>query len=164
MAPLDALIEKVLDREGGITDVGDGKGVTRFGQTPDWLARFHLPVPTDRASAAANYAAWLDAIGFAPLVAPGDSLADILLDVAVMSGEGRAVMLLQAALGVAADGALGPRTLAALASVDRRQAARNVVAANMEFQGRIITDDPAAHARYAAGWATRLADHVRRLS
>jgi lysozyme family protein len=102
-------------------------------------------------------------VGLLPLVAPGDGLADIVLDIAVMSGATKAIKAVQAALGVAVDGVLGPRTMAALSASDRRQVTCNVIAWDLEFQGRIITDNP-QRAQYAAGWATRLAGHVRRLA
>jgi hypothetical protein len=80
VTPLDALIERLLDREGGVADVGDGKGITRFGQTPEWLEQFGLPAPTTRAEAAVNYKRWLDLVKLTVVVLPGDDLADILLD------------------------------------------------------------------------------------
>lgn len=163
MTPLEALIERLLDREGGVADVGDGKGVTRYGQTPDWLAQFGLPVPTDRVSAGVNYLKWIDLTGLRPILLPGDDLADIVLDVAVMSDHRKAIKALQAALLVSVDGVVGAKTLAALAKANRAQLARNVIAWDMAYQGRLITLDP-SHAKWAAGWAERMAEHVRRLA
>ena len=40
----------------------------------------------------------------------------VIFDIAVNSGTGRAAKFLQSAIGVAADGAIGPRTIAALGS------------------------------------------------
>lgn len=164
MTPLDALIERVLDREGGVADVGDGKGVTHYGQTPEWLEQFGLPAPQSRAEAAANYGVWLDKVGLRALVEPGDDLADILLDIAVMSSAPKAVKALQAALRVQVDGVLGPKTRQMLEVADRRQLAREVIAWDMTYQGSVITMDPAGRAPYAKGWAARMAQHVRRLT
>lgn len=161
---LDDLIQRILDREGGVVQ-NKGEGyITRFGQTPGFLEQFGLPVPTDRVSAAANYVKWINLTGFHPLVDAGDDLADILLDIAVMSGHQKAIKALQAVLKIPVDGALGPVTLLAIASCDRRQMAREVIAWDIAFQGRIITLNPTAKAQYAAGWANRIAEHVRRLS
>lgn len=162
MTPIELLISKLLDREGGIADVGDGKGVTRFGQTDGWLAQFNLEPPNTREEAAANYEKWLDLIGLTPIIAPGDRLSDIMLDVAVMSGHRQAIMALQSILHVASDGVMGPNTLAALAGTDRRALTKALIAWDMEFEGRIIANNP-ARAKDAAGWAARLAGHVRRL-
>ena len=160
---IDALIERILDREGGIQDVGDGKGVTRWGQTPGWLAQYNLPVPTTRVEAAVNYRTWIDLIGFRSIVEPGDALADILLDIAVMSSAPKAVKALQACLLVKVDGVLGDVTRYALVAADRRRRlACAVIAWDIAYQGRLITLDP-TRAQWAAGWAARLAGHVRRL-
>jgi lysozyme family protein len=163
LSPLEELVARVIAREGGIADVGDGKGLTRFGQTPAWLEQFGLPIPETPADAADNYMAWIAKVGLTSVVMQGDDLADILLDVAVMSSATKAVKLLQAALGVTVDGKLGPVTLAALFTADRAQIARDAIAADMEYQGRLIELDP-TRSRYAAGWAARMAGHVRRLS
>jgi len=163
MTSLDLLIEKILDREGGVADVGDGKGVTRYGQTPAWLAEFHLPVPSGRAQAAANYKTWLSLVGLTDVISPGDNLADILFDIGVMSTALKAIKALQAALKIPVDGILGPTTQRMLALADRRRLAFEVIAWDMTYQGRVITNNP-QRAMYAEGWATRMADHVRRLA
>lgn len=162
MTPLELLIAKLIDREGGIADVGDGKGVTRFGQTPTWLTQFNLTPPNTREQAAINYLSWLNIVGLTPIVMPGDGLSDIVLDVAVMSGHRQAIMALQSVLHVPTDGVPGPKTIAALAAADRRELTKLIIAWDMEFEGRIIVNNP-ARARDAAGWAVRLAGHVRRL-
>lgn len=163
---LDALVQRILVREGGIKDIGDGQGVTRFGQTPGWLAQFKLTAPTTPEQAAANYRVWL-AVTHLDLVVGDvpDDLADIVIDIAVMSSAEKGIKALQAVLHVQpVDGVLGPVTLAALARGDRRQLARDVIAWDMQFQGQLITMDPTRLARWAHGWADRLAGHVRGLS
>lgn len=163
MTPLETLVQRIVVREGGVKDVGDGKGVTRFGQTPDWLAQFQLPAPASPEAAASNYLTWIGVIGFHPLVDAGDDLADILLDVAVMSDHHKAIKALQAAIGITADGLLGPETLAAIARAASREIlAHLVIAWDMEYQGRLITLQP-SRAVWAAGWAARMAGHVRNL-
>jgi lysozyme family protein len=165
MSAVDVLIARVLDREGGIKDLGDGKGVTRFGQTPGWLAQFGFTAPTTPVEAAANYAAWLNATHLIRIVGPVvDDLADIVIDIAVMSSAPKGIMALQATLHIPVDGVFGAQTLAALATTDRKQLARDVIAWDMVFQGRLIVHDPIKLARWAAGWAKRLADHVRQLA
>lgn len=164
VTPLDALIKRLLDREGDVADVGDSKGVTRYGQTPSWLERFNLQPPRSRAEAAANYRAWIYIIRFHPLLDAGDDLADILLDIAVMSDHPKAVKALQTVVGVTVDGALGPETLAAMASWPRPKLARHVIAWDIQYQGRVITLNPSGRAKFAAGWANRMAEHVRTLA
>ena len=97
----DEIIRRILDREGGVADVGDGKGVTRWGQTPGWLSDFDLPTPTNEAEAAENYATWLRVTGLERLLQPrADALADTVIDLAVHSGHVTAIKSLQKAVGV----------------------------------------------------------------
>jgi len=163
-AVANTVITDVLLREGDIKDVGDGKGLTRFGQTPDWLTQFGLPVPNSVAEAAANYRRWLDLTNLIALCDVFDSLADVVIDWGVHSGHIPAVRALQRALGVRADGVLGPVTESALALVDRPRMARRMLADSDRYKGRLITDDPAQYARFAAGWASRRAEQIERLA
>lgn len=164
-ATRDELIRRVLAREGGVADVGDGKGVTRWGQTPGWLAQFGLPVPATSVDAAANYATWLTVTRLDQLIRPRpDALADVVIDLAVHSGHVTAITALQRAIKVRADGVLGPITLAAVATdEDRAYAAAAVIAWRMEQHGGLIAKAPDQYGRYALGWARRLAEQVRRL-
>lgn len=164
MTPAETIVARILVREGGVADVRDGKGITRYGQTPAWLAEFQLPAPDSMAQAGANYLAWLELTGLDAIVTVADDLADIVVDIAVMSDHRKAIKALQACLAVTVDGELGPATLGKLALVaDRGKLARLVIAWDMAYQGRLITADPAARGPYAAGWANRMAVHVRDL-
>lgn len=165
MSAVDDLITGVLLREGPPQDIGDGKGMTYWGQTPDWLATFHLPIPLTTLDAVENYKSWLEQTHLILIVgAEADDLADIVIDLAVMSSHEKGIKALQAALHVGVDGVMGPETLGALSRVNRPALARAVIAWDMEYQGLIITTHPEKLARWAHGWAHRLADHVRRLS
>jgi lysozyme family protein len=161
--PLDTLIARLIAHEGGVADAGDGMGVTRYGQTPAWLAQFMLPAPDSPQKAADNYLAWLKVTGLLPLISPGDDLSDILLDIAVMSTAPKAVKALQAVLKVPVDGVLGPMTQYALDRADRKQLARDVIAWDMGYQARMVTLDP-TRLKFLVGWTERMADHVRRLA
>jgi len=154
------LIQRVLDREGGIRDVGDGKGVTRFGQTPGWLQEFGLEAPNTEVEAAVNYAKWLVMTGLDAVTSSADSAADFTIDFAVHSGHVPAIKALQRALGVSADGTVGPKTRAALDGAQRVSLAFQVISEEMRYQGRAITNHPARHAQYAHGWANRNADKL----
>lgn len=163
-AARDELIAKVIVREGGIADIGDGKGVTSFGQTSGWLTQFNLPIPTNATEAADNYAEWLRLTGLDAVIGDeADPAADFVIDFAVHSGHIPAIKLLQKVLGVTADGVMGPNTRAALESHDRRWLAFAIIAGEMKFQGGLITDNPAKHARWARGWANRNAAKLLQL-
>ncbi len=164
MSAKDELIARIIAREGAIADVGDGRGVTRWGQTPRWLIDFDLPIPTDATDAAQNYAAWLHVTGLHQLVLDTvDPLADVVIDLAVHSGHVTAIKSLQKAVGAKADGVIGPITLGRVLSRETRQrAASDMIAWRLEQQGKLIEQDHDL-ARYAHGWARRNAEHVRRL-
>ena len=162
MSAVDDLVAMVIEREGGVKDVGDGKGVTRWGQTPGWLAQFNLPIPQNPADAARNYVAWLKLTGLDGIVTSADSVSDILMDIAVMSSAPKAIKALQASLRVPVDGVLGAQTILALDGADRGRLAKQIVAWDMRYQGSAITLNP-QRAEYAKGWADRMAGHVERL-
>ena len=166
----DEVIRRILEREGGVADVGDGKGVTRFGQTPAWLEQFDLPIPTNEAEAADNYAAWLAITGLDAVVGDeADVLADFVIDFAVHSGHPPAIAALQIALGhLKVDRVIGPKTRAAVDALDqvhgrRKAVAVSVFAEELRYQGRAITSNPAKHAKQAHGWANRNADKLLQL-
>lgn len=167
MTAADVVIARVIRREGGIKDVGDGKGLTRFGQTPGWLAQFGLPAPDTPAQAATNYRAWLDLTGLIALCGEADVFVDAVIDWAVHSGHPRAIRSMQAAVQVRPDGVIGPVTRAAidaLGTAGRRAAAAKVVADRVRHSGGLITADPAQYSRNAKGWANRQAEFIEALA
>ena len=160
----DELIRRILVREGGVADVGDGKGLTRFGQTPGWLTQFNLPIPTNPTEAADNYARWMQATKLDHLIGDmADDLADIVLDFAVHAGHISAIRMLQSSLGVATDGVIGPSTDAALIQQNRSAIAKRVLAGRLDQLGALISQQPDKYARYARGWLRRIGEQVQRL-
>lgn len=149
-------LTRLLVREGGVADVGDGKGVTRWGQTPEWLQAFGLQAPASATEAKQNYERWAAKTNLERVCQDGDALAEHLLDFAVHSGEGTAIRALQRIVGVAADGALGPQTLRALALCDRSHVAHKLFAYRLRLAGKLLAREE--NRRYAAGWLARLAD------
>ena len=159
-----ALIEKLLEREGGIADVGDGVGLTRFGQTPSWLATFNFPAPVNAEEATTNYLAWLHLTGLDAVIGDTpDALADFVVDFAVHSGHQTAIRALQRALGVPVDGMMGPVTIAALMGAHRVRLAFAVLAEELRYQGKVIRNNP-QRATYAFGWANRNAEKLLSLA
>lgn len=156
-AAVTEIVGRILTREGGVVSLPGEGWVTRWGQTPPWLEHYGLPLPMTKADAGANYLAWLRKSGLIAVCDQADALADLTVDYAVLHGVHRAVLALQAGLGVPADGVMGPVTLAALAQADRASLARKVLADRMRATGRLITDRPAQYAQFAAGWLNRLA-------
>ena len=94
-----------------------------------------------------------------PLILCAAALLHLLVDAAVHSGPKRAVQWLQSALGVAADGVIGPKTRAALAAADQGVLYGKVLGQRLRHLGRLITNDPEQSA-FAAGWMNRMAEFV----
>jgi lysozyme family protein len=77
----------------------------------------------------------------------------ILFDMGVNSGPGRAIMLLQAALGVGVDGGFGPMTMAAVHAIDPATLIERFSAEKVVFYRGL--DD---FKTYGTGWLNRVAD------
>lgn len=159
-----SVIAAVLLREGGIVDTHDGKGVTRFGQTAEWLTQYGLTTPTTSDEAAANYREWLDRTRLIVLCDQPDALADIAIDWAVHAHAVTVIRAIQLALHLRGDGVLGPVTEAALQHANRDAMARRLLADRIRTLGRLITDYPDRNAQFAAGWLARVAAQVDALA
>jgi len=162
----DALIAKVLTREGGVAQVAGESWITRWGQTPNWLKDFSLPMPTNAAEAADNYVKWLRLTRLDQVISDvPDVLADVVIDYAVHSGHVPAIQAMQDAVKVTADGVIGPKTIEAVRiDSDRRRAAARIISQRMRFQGRLIARNPSKYSIYGSGWANRLAEFVEALA
>ena len=79
-----------------------------------------------------------------------------VFDFAVNAGPGRAIKFLQQAVGVTADGAIGPATMAAVAKADPEQALAAFSKAKEQFYNGIVARDP-SQARFIKGWLNRVA-------
>lgn len=155
----DMILDRILSEEGGIRDVADGKGLTRFGQTPEWLATWSLPVPTTRSAAKENYRLWLLRTGLIALCDRDDALANLTIDWAVHSGHILPIKALQRSLQVTADGILGAKTKAALTTAQRSRIATQILAARLRLIGSIAANRPDYVARNW-GWFNRLANQL----
>lgn len=158
------ILERVLDHEGGVGQVDGESWITRFGQTPQWLKTFGFQSPETREDALANYKTWLVRTRLVGLCDVPDVLAMAVIDWAVNAGHPVAIQALQRALGVQADGILGPETQEAIDGCDRQKTAARVVAALVRFRGTLISGNPSRFARYAKGWAYRDADQIEALA
>ena len=166
---LDQIIFDELRREGGfVADPADHGGPTNYGITQvtlsAWLGR---PATIDdvrgldKATAAQILRRrYIEEPGFGVLP---PVLQPEIVDIAVNSGPGEAVMLLQRALNdlgfgpLAVDGGLGPRTLSAAGSACADSPARivnHLADCRIVFLRHLVERD-ASQGRFLAGWLAR---------
>lgn len=153
----------VLRHEGGYVDhPSDPGGATNMGITRKTLARWRKVSPwTDLpkssvASLKRDEAALIYRANYWNPSKAGDMPAGIdlaLFDFAVNSGPDRAVRTLQAALGVAADGEVGPVTLAALRAADLARLTKDFCDRRLAFLNGLST-----FAVFGRGWTRRVGD------
>ncbi|KRB01354.1 hypothetical protein ASD83_07565 [Devosia sp. Root685] len=153
----------VLRHEGGYVDhPSDPGGATNMGITRKTLARRRKVTPwtglpkaaveaLTRDEAALIYRASYWNTTKAGAMPAGVDLA--LFDFAVNSGPDRAVRMLQAALGVAADGEVGPVTLAAVQAADARRLINALCDRRLSFLQRLTS-----FAVFGRGWTRRVAE------
>lgn len=160
-ARLARLIDRVIDREGRTyTETpGDRGGATKFGQTRVFLADLlGRPVSKDEVrsltedQARIYYARFLEKYGFWRLTA--ERLLDHVVDFAVHTGPGAPIRALQVALGIAADGKLGPITAALANGGDVELLGDRVMAARLELLGALLRRPD--QGIFALGWLRRI--------
>lgn len=153
---------EVLRHEGGYVDhKADPGGATNMGITHKTLARWRQVSPwwdlpksevmsLKRAEAAQIYRAL-----YWDLCRAGDMPAGIdlaVFDYAVNSGPSRAIRTLQAALGVAVDGLVGPLTLGAAAKADAATVVNEICDRRLGFLKALSTFPV-----FGRGWTSRVA-------
>lgn len=158
-----ACLSHVLRHEGGYVDhPADPGGATNMGITRKTLARWRSVSPwwglpksavkaLGRDEAARIYRARYWTPCRADDLPAGLDLA--LFDFAVNSGPDRAIRTLQAGLGVAADGIVGPLTLAAISKASSVSAINDLCDRRLGFLGRLST-----FSTFGRGWTSRVAD------
>jgi lysozyme family protein len=156
-------LTEVLRHEGGYVDhPSDPGGATNMGITRKTLARWRKVTPWTalpktavetlaRDEAALIYRANYWNRAHAGSMPAGVDLA--LFDFAVNSGPDRAIRMLQVALGVAADGEVGPVTLAAVAATDGRRLINALCDRRLSFLQRLTS-----FSVFGRGWTRRVAE------
>lgn len=168
---IDALIDRLLEREGGYVDhVADHGGPTNFGITQATLSEWRgkpvtaFQVKTMQKDEARQIykARYFTKPGFDAVPDPGAQ--ELLFDYGVNSGPGTAVKALQTILSVQADGQIGPQTRSAIAAVTNWPAVYNaLIAQRSQFFLGIIGRD-VSQAVFALGWRNRLNEFKPRIS
>lgn len=176
----DDIISAVILREGSeyTNNPADKGGPTKYGITQATLAkhRGHDVSPADveamtEAEARSIYRRrYIEDPGFLALGSP--ELRGVITDCCVLHGQSNAIKMLQRALGVVADGKLGPVTITAANSFNGKRLALRTMADRLAFTGRLISKDLddndkdgiPDNAEFAWGWMNRYADIIRALA
>lgn len=156
---VDTIIDAIIEREGGdkvTNDPTDGGGRTAYGisetSNPEAWKDGKVSEEEARAIYTLKYVA---APGFNQV--KDESLKAQLVDFGVNSGPYIAIRNLQDALGLKADGVIGPETLTALESLqgDALRLLNNaLVAARVKMFGRIVAKNP-SQLKFLSGWLNR---------
>lgn len=153
-----ACLPIILASEGGfVDDPQDPGGATNLGITLATLSSYNGRTATiaDVQALTTFYAGQIYQARYWNPSHAGACPAGVDLEVfdeAVNQGVGRAITSLQAALGVAVDGAFGPHTALALKGADPASLIA-AISANREAHYRALPTFP----RFGAGWMNRLA-------
>ena len=155
----EAALAAVLHHEGGFSNHKDDPGgMTNLGCTKrvweEWVGH-----PVDEKAMRA-----LTPEDVAPLykkkywdAVRGDDLPDgvdyIVFDTAINSGPGRAIKFLQGCVGADMDGALGPKTMAAVRAADPKQLVEDYAKRRLSF----LQDLP-TWGTFGKGWSRRVAE------
>lgn len=113
---------------------GEMRGLTRDMVKPFYKSRYWDKVRGDELPAGLDYA---------------------VFDFAVNAGPGRAVKFLQRAVGVVDDGIIGPKTMAAVASTNAREALEHFSEAKASFYKGLVDRDPSQR-KFIKGWLARV--------
>ena len=167
MDAFDKALAKVLAHEGGISDhPADRGGLTKWGVTQatyeTWRAMTGQPPrPVPEMTEAEMRAIYLDGYWFpAGCDQLPEELAEVVFDMAVNSGPGRAVRTLQRVLRVTVDGVPGSETISAAHEAGPALPLHFLKARAAVYRD-IVRDDP-TQIVFLAGWINRLLDQAWR--
>lgn len=144
---------------GEVLNLGDGAGFTRFGITsknvPDMPDEFYSTMPTDQAiQAAEDHYRAVDWARMHGDQITSDECAASLFSFCVNGGDTTEIEIVQAYLGLTADGSVGPMTLAAL---NAPGAGDKVRAAQAKHYTDLYNANPAKEGKWIHGWLLRAA-------
>ena len=137
---------------GGRVGVGTLKG-TKFGLAANTYPNLDIKNLTLAQAKAIYKKDWWDKLG-----ADGMHSAIVfqLWDFAINAGKSRAIKELQQAVGVPADGIIGPQTLASVNSHDLNDVILSLTAERLKFYTSLST-----FKTYGKGWTNRVADNLK---
>jgi len=149
MTRFQLCVGRILAREGGLVDhPSDPGGLTKYGISKRQYPQLDIANLTISDASAIYERDYWEASGAYKLHEPIDFF---LFDSAVNQGVGRAVRLLQAAVGVGQDGIIGPGTLAAITRLGTDEAGALFMAQRALHYAALPTFQT-----FGKGWLKRL--------
>ena len=163
----DDIIDGIIQREGGyVNNPHDAGGATRYGVTLATLSAWRggtMCSASDVENLTEQEARQIltNVYVFAPHfdAIKDDALRALVVDCAVNHGVSKAVVLLQRALAVTADGVMGTKTFGALDTSDPVKVYYRLCAARMRLYVNIVLADQAQSA-FLLGWTNRCMSFV----
>ena len=170
---IDKAIAKIIASEGGdkyTNDPDDNGGPTKFGITLKTLREFRGKSSLTAADVKALRYENAAEIYAAKFIHPYEFLNNVTIfnfcvNGGVNHGTGGMNKIIQTALGLTVDGALGPVSTAKLSAAESQdpvQLLADLVAARCEFYTNIVDNKP-SQIKYLKGWTNRIAKDLRRL-
>lgn len=139
---------------GYVNDPDDNGGETKFGVARNANPDLNITALTwDQAQAAYFIRYWL--AGKCDQF--HDRVAALHFDSCINNGVGRANKFLQLAVGVTADGAIGPVTVAKTNSLNDIAVCNSICDQREQFYRNIVINNP-SQSKYLAGWLRRVAE------
>lgn len=160
------IIDRIIEREGGyINHPSDRGGATKYGITIKTLSshRGQEQVPYDVENLTKKEARDIYQQNY--IEKPqfyrfnDKKLIELLVDAGVHSGVSRAAEWLQHAVGVPADGIIGPVTIRAVNTADSLRLRKKFTAMRMRHLAHLMRRDESQRV-FAAGWMNRMAEMV----
>ncbi len=159
-------LDYILLAEGGYSNrKADRGGPTNYGVTQHnydaWLLKHRHPVRHVKYIEMWEVRSIYDEGYWEPVKCRllGSPMDLVMFDSAIQHGPGRAAMMLQEAVGTTQDGKIGPKTLTALTTSEKRIGRRETIQAFMKireaFYAQIIANDPTQEEN-KRGWANRV--------
>jgi lysozyme family protein len=163
MSRFEECLARVLKHEGGyVNDPLDSGGRTNLGVTQRVWEEFvgHPVSEADMRALTPQKVAPMYKIkywnpSYCAVLPKG--LDYVVFDFAVNAGTGRSVKTLQSAIGLLADGVIGPRTMAAINGANPKDLIAKFSDARADFYQGIVARKP-DQARFIKGWLNRVED------
>lgn len=146
---------KQQKRKVGFVDIkGDRGGVTKYGIAQNSHPDIDVAA-LDLSGAQDIYYREYWLAGVCPKLTP--AVAIIHFDGCVNHGSGRARKFLQRSVGAVEDGAIGNKTLAAVASTPEEKIINSLSQIRTQFYRDIVNNDP-SQSKFLNGWLTRISE------